>query len=157
MSISLSPTSVTCHSYCCHHQQLNPKPSYFHHLAGVRLEEVHEEASPNYNAIWTTIHHRWLVTRGGLERGSVSQMLRYIYFLPQHRPRSGYYKQILPLTGDVTEFGHAYAISCMLFFMSPLQYNSTFFLFITNNPIRKTFFKWSIITLSIISKVNQHL
>ena len=84
---------------------------------GGRVEAVHEEASLNENAIRTTIHHRSLVTRGRLARGSVSQILRYIYAPPQNRPRSGDAKQILPLTGDATAFGHAYVISCMILFM----------------------------------------
>ena len=45
-SIALSPTSVTCHSDFCHHWQFKLKPSYFHHLAGVSVAVVHEEASP---------------------------------------------------------------------------------------------------------------
>ena len=44
--IALSPTSVTCCSDHCHHQQFKPKPSYFHHLAGGRVAAVQEEASP---------------------------------------------------------------------------------------------------------------
>ena len=85
-------------------------------------------------------------------------MLEYIYAPPQNRPRSGDAKHILPLTGDATAFGHACVISCMILFISPLQYNSTFSLFITNNPIRiNTFANWSIITLSRLSKVNQYL
>ena len=52
--ITLSPTSVTCRSDRCHRWQLKPKPSYFHHFAGVRVAgwqggrvaAVHEETSP---------------------------------------------------------------------------------------------------------------
>ena len=43
-SISLSPTSVTYRSDCCHHPQFKPNLSYFHHLVGVRAAAVHEEA-----------------------------------------------------------------------------------------------------------------
>ena len=46
---------------------------------------------------------------------------------PQNRPRSGDAKQIIPLTGDVKAFGHAYVISCMIVLMSPLR--SKFYLF----------------------------
>ena len=45
----------------------------------------------------------------------------------------------------------------MIVFMSPLWSNSTFFLYSPTIQLEKTFFKWSIITLSILSKVNQHL
>ena len=105
LSIYLSPMSVTFCSDRCYHQKFNPEPSYFHHLAGGRVKEVHEEASPNENEKRTTIHHQSLVPRGGLARGSVPQMLRYIYAPPQNRPRSGDAKQILPLTGDAASLG----------------------------------------------------
>ena len=107
LSIYLSPTSVTCRSDLCYHRQFNPKPLYFHHLVGGRVAEVHEEASPNENAKRTTIHHLSLVPRGGLARGNVPQILRYIYALTQNRPISGDAKQILPLTGDSAALGHA--------------------------------------------------
>ena len=67
--ISLSPTSVTTHLDQCYHLKYIPKTSYFHHFAGGRVAAVHEEASPNENTKWTTIHHRSLVPRGRLARG----------------------------------------------------------------------------------------
>ena len=100
LSISLSPTSVTTRLYCCYHRKLNPKPSYFHHLAGGRVAEVHEEASPNKKAKRAAIHNRLLTPRGGLARESVPQTFRYIYAPPQNCPRSGNAKQIFPLMGD---------------------------------------------------------
>ena len=106
LPISLSPTSVTFSSDCCYHQRFNPKPSYFHHLAGGRVVAIHKEASPNENAKRTTIHHRSLVHKRRLARGSVPQMLQYIYAPPQNRPISGGAKQILPLIGDAAAFGH---------------------------------------------------
>ena len=107
LSISLSPTCVTHRLDCCYHRQFNPKPSYFHHLAGGRVAAVHEEASPNENAKRSTIHHQSLVPRVRLTRGSVSQMLQYIYSPPQNRSRSGGDKQILPLTWDAAALGRA--------------------------------------------------
>ena len=98
--ISLSPTSVTTRSDRFYHWQFNTKLSYFHHLTGGRVASVHEEASLNDNAKRTAIHHRLFVPRGRLARGSVPQMLWYIYAPPQNRPRSGDAKHILPLTGD---------------------------------------------------------
>ena len=67
--ISLSPKSVTTRSY-------------FHHLEGGRVAEVHKEASSNYIAERTAIHHRSRVPKGWLTRGGVPQMLRYIYAPP---------------------------------------------------------------------------
>ena len=117
---SLSPRSVTCSSDCFHHRQFNTKPSHFNHLEGGRVAAVQEKASTNENAIRTTIHHWSFVPRGRHPRGSVSQMLQYIYAPPQNRPISGDAKQIIPLMGDATAFGHVYVISCMIMFMSPL-------------------------------------
>ena len=97
--ISLSPRSLTCHPDRCYHQKFNPKTLYFHHLAGDRVVVVHEDVSLNENAIQTTIHHRSIVPRGHLARGSVSKMLRYIYATPPNGTISGDAKQILPLTG----------------------------------------------------------
>ena len=105
----LSPTSVTTHSDRCYRQQFNPKPSYFQHLAGGRVAEVHEEASLNDNAKRTAIHHRSLVPRGRFATGSVPQMLRYIYAPPQNLSRSGDAKQILPLTGDDVALARTHA------------------------------------------------
>ena len=34
----LSPMSVTCHSDCCHYWTFKPKPFYFRHLAGGRVD-----------------------------------------------------------------------------------------------------------------------
>ena len=99
-SIFLSPTSVTTRSVHCYYQQLNPKPLYFYHLAGVRVAAVQEEASLNEKSKRTAIHHQLLVPSGRIVRGSVPQMLRYIYAQPQNRRISGDAKQILPLTGD---------------------------------------------------------
>ena len=82
LSIYLSPMSVSTRSYRCYHQKFNTRPSYFHHLGGGRVAAVHEEASPNYNAKRTVIYHRSLVPRGRPARGSVPQMLRYIYAPP---------------------------------------------------------------------------
>ena len=79
LSIFLSPMSVITCSDRCYHWQFNPKPLYFHHLAGGSVAAVHEEASPNENEKRTAIYHRSLVPRGRLARGSVPQMLRYIY------------------------------------------------------------------------------
>ena len=62
------------------------------------MAAVHEEASPNENGKRTAIHHQSLVPRGRLARGSVPQILQYIYAPPQNRLRSGDSKQILPLT-----------------------------------------------------------
>ena len=76
--ISLSPTSVTTRSDSCYHQKFNPRPSYFHHLAGGRVAAVQEEASPDNITKRTAIHHRSLVPWGLLTRRSVQQMLRYI-------------------------------------------------------------------------------
>ena len=92
---------------CCYHRKFNTKPLYFHHLAGVRGTAVHEEASPNDNEKRTTITHQSLVLRGRLTRGSVSQILQYIYAPPQNRPITGNSKQIPPLRGDAAEFGRA--------------------------------------------------
>ena len=94
--ISLSLMSVTTRSDCCHHRQFNLKPSYFHHLAGGRVEAVHEEASPNENTKWNAIHNRSLVPRGRLTRGSVPQILRYIYAPPQTDPDQGMLNRYLP-------------------------------------------------------------
>ena len=44
---------------------------------------------PNENVKLTTIHHRSLSPRGRLASGSVPQIIRYIYALPQNLPRSG--------------------------------------------------------------------
>ena len=60
------------------------KPSYFHHLAGGRVAGVHKKASLKNNANQTAIHHQYLVPKGRFERGSVPQMLRYIYPPPPH-------------------------------------------------------------------------
>ena len=60
---------------------------------------------------------------------------------PQNRPISRDAKQILPLTGDAAAFGHAYVISCMIVFMSPLRSNSTVFLYLPTIQLEKTFFK----------------
>ena len=100
LSIYLSPTSVTTRLDFCYHWQFNSKPSYFHHLAGDRVEAVHEEASLNENEKQATINHQLLVPRWRLARGSVPQMLQYIYTPPQNRPISGDAKKILPLTGN---------------------------------------------------------
>ena len=105
--ISLSPTSVTCRLDRCYRRQFNPKPSYFHCLAGGRVAAVQEEASLNDNAELTTIYHQSLVPRGSLTRGSVPQMLRYIYTPPQNCPILGGAKQILPLTLDAAALGCA--------------------------------------------------
>ena len=113
----------------------------FHHLLGGMVTEVHEEASPDENSIQTTIHHQSLVPRGHLTRGSVSQMLRYIYAPPQNRPRSGNAKQILLLTGDTAAFGNAYVISCMIVFMPPLRYNYKFSSLSLNIILEKTSFQ----------------
>ena len=88
LSISLSPTSVTCHSDRCYHQKFNPKPLYFHHLGGGRVAAVHEEASPKENTKRTTIYHKSLVPRGRLTRGGASQMLQYIYAPPPKLPQT---------------------------------------------------------------------
>ena len=61
LSISISPTSVTCRLDRCCHRQFNPKPLYFFHLAGGRVTVVHEEASPNKNKKRTT--NSSLITR----------------------------------------------------------------------------------------------
>ena len=45
----------------------------------------------------------------------------------------------------------------MIVFMSPLRSNSTFSSLSIKIKLEKTFFNWSIITLSRLSKVNQHL
>ena len=113
LSISLLPTSVTTRSDCCYHQQFNSKPSYFHHLVVGRVEAVHEEASPNYNAKRTAIHHRFLIPRGRLVRGVVPKFSDIYTPPPQTPPRSGDAKQILSLTGDAAVFGartHAWVI-----------------------------------------------
>ena len=86
-SIYVSPTILTTSLNRCYHRQFNPKPSYFHHLAGGRVAAVHEEPNPNENSKRTSIHHRSLVPRERLARGSVPQILRYIYAPPQNRPR----------------------------------------------------------------------
>ena len=106
-----------------------------------------------------TDYHSSLIARpkGRLARGSVSQILWYIYAPPQNRPRSGDTKQIIPLTGDAAAFGHAYVIPCMIVFSSPLQSNSIFSSLSLTIILGKTFLKWSIITLSRLSKLNQHL
>ena len=109
LSISLSPTSVTSCLDRFYRWQLNTKPSYFHHLLGVRVVAVHEEASLNENAKRTAICHRSLVPRGQLSRGSVPQTLWYIYAPPQSRPISGDAKQILPLTGYAAALVRAHA------------------------------------------------
>ena len=88
LSISSLPMILNTRSDCCYHLQFNPKPSYFHHLEGGRVAAVYEEASPNENEKRTCIHHRSLVPRGRLTRGSVPQMLWYIYAPLQNRPRS---------------------------------------------------------------------
>ena len=100
LSIYVSPTSVTTRSDFCYHWTFNTKPSYFHHFVGGRVTAVHEESPPNDNAKRTAICHRSLVPRGRLARGSVPQILQYIYTPPQNRPRSGDAKHIIPLTGD---------------------------------------------------------
>ena len=94
LSISASPTSVTTHSYRCYRQKFNPKLSYFHHLEGGRVSAVHEKASPNENAKQTAIHHRSLVPRGRFARGSVPQMLCYIY--PPSPPDRGVLNRYFP-------------------------------------------------------------
>ena len=94
--ISLSPTSVTCRSDRYYHQKSNPKTSYFHHLTGVRVSEVHEEASPNDNANEPSINHWSLVPRGRLTRGSVSQLLWYIYAHPKTAPDQGMLNRYIP-------------------------------------------------------------
>ena len=76
--ISLSPTSVTTRFDRCYHPKFNPRPSYFHHLAGGRVAAVHEEGSPDENIKRTAIHHQSLVPWGMLARRSVPKMLRYI-------------------------------------------------------------------------------
>ena len=68
----------------------------FHHLAGDRVAAVHEVASPNKNEIWTAIHHRSFVPSRRLARGSVPEMIQYIYAPPQNLPRLGDATQIFP-------------------------------------------------------------
>ena len=102
LSISLSLTSVTTRLDRCYHQQFNPKPSYFHHLADGRLAAFNEEASPNENAKRTNIHLWSIVPRGRLARGSVPQIIWYIYTPHQNCLISRDAKQILPVTGDAT-------------------------------------------------------
>ena len=82
LSISISPTSVTNCSDICNNQKFNTKPLSFHHLAGGRVPAVHREASPNENAKRTAIHHQLILPRGRLAKGSVPQMLQYIYAPP---------------------------------------------------------------------------
>ena len=98
--ISLSPRSVTTRADCCYNQQFNPRPSYFHHLAGGRAEAVHDEASPNENTKRTAIHHQLLIPRVRLARVCVPQLIQYMYAPPQNRPLSGDAKQILTCMGD---------------------------------------------------------
>ena len=120
LSISFSPTSVTGRKDCCHHLKFNHTHFCFHHLADVRVAEVHEEPSQNDNAIRTTINHRLLVPRGRLTICSVSQMLQYIYAPHQNHSISGDAKHILPLMGHATALSHSYFVSCMIMFKSPL-------------------------------------
>ena len=107
--IYLLPPNVTNRSDCCYHREFNPKPSYFHHLAGGRVAAVHKEASPNDNEKRTAIHHQSLVPRGRLVRGSVPKMIRYIDTHPQKLPRSRDAKHIIPLTGDAESLARAHA------------------------------------------------
>ena len=107
LSISLSSTSVTCSLDCCYYWKFNTKPLYFHHLAVGRVAVVHEEASPNENVKRTNIHHRLLVPRGRLARGSVSKVLWYILAPPQKRSRSGNAKHIRPLSRELALLGRA--------------------------------------------------
>ena len=90
---------MTTRSYRCYHREFNPEPLHFNHLEGDRVAAVHEEASLNDNERRNAIYHWSLIPRGRITRGSVPQILRYIYAPPQKRPRSGDGKQILPLTG----------------------------------------------------------
>ena len=99
--------SVTTCSDCCYHWKLNTKPSYFHHLTGGRVVAVHEEASPNENEKWTAIHHQSLVPRRRITRGSVPQMLQYIYPPPQKKNLSGDAKHIIPLMGESAALARA--------------------------------------------------
>ena len=99
--------SVTTQLDRCDQWQLNPKHSYFHHLAGGRVAGVDEEASPNENTKRTTIHYRLLVPMRRLARRSVLQMIQYIYAQPQTCLKSGYAKKILPLTADTAELAPA--------------------------------------------------
>ena len=96
LSIYLSPMSVTIRQDWYYHRQFNPKTSYFHQLVGGRVATVHEEASPNENKERTAIHQRSLVSRGWLARGSVPQMLRYIYTLPKTSLDQGMLNRYFP-------------------------------------------------------------
>ena len=111
LSISLSPTSVTTRSGRWYHRQFNPKTLYFHHLEGRRVAAVHEEASQIENVKWTSIHHLSLVPRGRLARGSVPQIIQYIYAPPKTATDQGVLNIYPPLDSNTPPKTHLY-ITC---------------------------------------------
>ena len=96
---------------------------------------------------------------GGVSREGVFHKCSNIYTPhPKTAPDQRMLNRYFPSQETPQRFGTHMIYYVWLCSCHPCNLTIIFFFFITNNPIRKkTFVKWSIITLSRISKVNQHL